>query len=123
MQNLARLVTRVFAALKKSEWLPILLARLAMGYEFVSSGWGKLHALYELTAYFVQLKIPAPGFNAVLTATTEFVCGLILIAGLGPRFAAAPLGAVLFVATLPRTLEGAPTLRGCLDPTQAPFCV
>ena len=34
MQNLARLVTRVFAALKRSEWLPILLARLAMGYEF-----------------------------------------------------------------------------------------
>src|SRR6516225_5539561 len=58
MQNLARLVTRVFAALKKCEWLPILLARLAMGYEFVSSGWGKLHALEKLTAYFVQLKLP-----------------------------------------------------------------
>jgi hypothetical protein len=31
-QNLARLVTGIFAALKKSEWLPILLARLAMGF-------------------------------------------------------------------------------------------
>ena len=123
MQNLARLVTHIFAALKKSEWLPILLARLAMGYEFVSSGWGKLHALEQLTAYFVQLKIPAPGVNAVLTATTEFVCGLLLIVGLGTRFAAAPLAIVMFVAILTAKVEEVHTLSDFLYLSEPAFFV
>lgn len=121
MQNLVALVARIFATLKKNEWLPILLARLAMGYEFVSSGWGKLHGLDKLTAYFVELKIPAPGANAALTATTELVCGLLLIAGLGTRFAAAALSVVMTVAILTAKLKDVHTLSDFLYLSEPAF--
>ena len=57
------LVARVFASLKKHEWIPILLVRLALGYEFAISGWGKIHHLDKLTAYFAALHIPMCRFQ------------------------------------------------------------
>jgi|SRR5215467_1268746 len=105
MKALVDLVTKVFALLKANDWLPILLARLALGIEFVSSGWSKLHHLDSLTGYFASLHIPAPGFNATLTATTEFVGGSLLLLGLATRFAAAPLTITMIVALLTAKLH------------------
>ena len=64
-------------------WLSPSLARLTAGWIFFQSGWGKLHDLGKVTDYFISLGLPAPAFQAELTATTEFVCGTLLLLGLG----------------------------------------
>ncbi len=89
------LVVRIGAALS---WLPPTVARLAVGWVFFQSGWGKLHDLQKVTDYFTQLGLPAPAFQAALTSTTEFVCGSLLLLGLGTRLAAAPLIITMIVA-------------------------
>lgn len=101
------LATRVTAArnfvLKVSramEWLPLLLARLTLGWIFVESGWGKLHNLPKVIEFFASLGIPAPGIQAPFAAATELVCGLLLLAGLLTRIAAVPLAVTMAVAIL-----------------------
>ena len=89
------LVVRLGAALS---WLPPTVARLAVGWVFFQSGWGKLHDLGKVTDFFTQLGLPAPAFQAALTSTTEFVCGSLLLLGLGTRLAAAPLIITMMVA-------------------------
>ena len=96
--SLVSQVQRVFAVLSRLEWIPVLLARLAVGYEFAASGWGKLHRLDALAKEFASLGIPAPAANATLAASTEFIGGSLVLVGLGTRFAAAPLAFVMVVA-------------------------
>jgi putative oxidoreductase len=91
-------------------WVPALVARLAMAGEFIPSGWGKLGNLPKLTAYFVQLGIPAPSVNAAASATTELVGGLLLVVGLGTRFASAALTVVMTVAIFTARLKEAHTV-------------
>ncbi len=79
-------------------WLPPTLARVTVGWVFFQSGWGKLHNIPKVTDFFIQLGLPAPGFQAHLTATTEFVCGSLLLAGFCTRFAAVPLIITMMVA-------------------------
>ncbi len=95
MLNGYALVVRIGTALS---WLPPTVARLAVGLVFFQSGWGKLHDLAKVTDFLTELGIPAPGFHAVLTSSTEFVCGSLLLAGLGTRLAAAPLIITMIVA-------------------------
>jgi putative oxidoreductase len=79
-------------------WLSPSLARLTVGSIFFQSGWGKLHDLGKVTDYFIQLGLPAPAFQAQLTATTEFVCGSLLLLGLYTRLAVVPLTVTMIVA-------------------------
>ncbi len=105
MQWIVERYRQVVELLRRNDWAPILLARLSIGLEFFLSGKGKLGKLDELTAYFVTLKIPAPGVNAAVTATTECVCGALLVLGLLTRLAAAPLVVVMAVAILTAQLK------------------
>lgn len=89
------LVVRIGTVLS---WLPPTVARVAVGLVFFQSGWGKLHDLGKVTDFFMELGIPAPGFHARLTSTTEFVCGSLLLLGLGTRLAAVPLMITMVVA-------------------------
>jgi putative oxidoreductase len=100
MRGLVAFVERAFEWLQGIGWLPLLIARIAMAGEFIPSGWGKLHDLPKLTAYFATLGIPAPGLNAAASATTELLGGILLLIGLGTRFAAAALTVVMTVAIL-----------------------
>ena len=79
-------------------WLPPLAARVTLGLIFLKSGWGALHILPRVTAYFAELGIPAPGFLAGFVATTELVCGGLLLAGLLTRLASLPLIVTMIVA-------------------------
>ena len=97
MSSLRRLVLRVAAALR---WLPPTVARLAVGWVFLQSGWGKLHDLPKVVAFFADLGIPAPHFQARLAATTEFVCGALILLGLATRLASLPLIGTMLVAIL-----------------------
>jgi putative oxidoreductase len=87
-----RLVSLAFLA-------PALL-RLTVGVVFVITGWGKLHGLGDLTAFFVSLGIPLPGLNAVVVASTELGGGLLILLGLGTRLAALPLAFTMVIAIL-----------------------
>jgi putative oxidoreductase len=76
------------------------LARLTVGLVFIGTGWGKLHSLPDVTDFFTSLHIPAPGFNARLTAATEFFGGLAILLGIGTRVFALPLGFTMVIAIL-----------------------
>lgn len=80
------------------EWMSPTLARFTVGLVFFNSGWGKLHDLQKVTEYFTELGIPAPGFQAVLASTSEFVCGGLLLLGFATRFAVVPLIVTMCVA-------------------------
>jgi putative oxidoreductase len=92
---LANLAERIGTSL---QWLSPALARLTVGLVFFNSGWGKLHDLQKVTDYFTQLGLAAPGFQARLASTSEFVCGGLLLLGLGTRFAVVPLIVTMCVA-------------------------
>jgi putative oxidoreductase len=77
-----------------------LLARLTLGVTFTGTGWGKLHHLDKVTAYFTLLGLPAPYFQATLVGTTELVGGVLLLVGFWSRLAALPLLATMVVAIL-----------------------
>lgn len=96
-------------------WLPPLLARVSVGLVFVSTGWGKLQNLEQVIDFFRSLGIPAPELQAPFVAATELSCGLLLVLGLGTRFAAAPLVVTMLVAirtALWGELDGAIDLFG-----------
>lgn len=79
---------------------PPLLARLIVGLVFVPSGWGKLHDLEQITAFFESIGIPFAAVQAPFVASVELVCGVLVLIGLGARLAAVPLVGTMLVATL-----------------------
>lgn len=79
-------------------WLPLLAARLTVGWVFLQTGWGKLHNLEGVTEFFASLGIPAPELQAPLVAGIEFGGGILLLLGLATRFVALPLIGVMLVA-------------------------
>ena len=102
MDRIGTLLTEGYALVKRIgtalNWLPPTVARFAVGWIFFQSGWGKLHDLGKVTDFFTQLGLPAPAFQAAFTSTTEFVCGSLLLMGLGTRVAAVPLIITMIVA-------------------------
>ena len=80
--------------------LPPALARLTVGYEFMTTGWGKLHNLEKVTEFFTSLSIPAPAFHATFVSCIEFGCGVLILLGLLTRVAALPLIGTMVVALL-----------------------
>jgi len=77
-----------------------LLARLTTGAVFVSTGWGKVHNLGKVTAYFTELGIPAPALQATFVSGVELVGGAALLLGLGTRLASLLLASTMVVAIL-----------------------
>ena len=46
---------------------PLLLAvRLYWGWQFVQTGWGKMHNIVEITGFFASLNIPFPSAQCAL---------------------------------------------------------
>ena len=103
---------RAVHALRSFDWIGPLLIRFTLGLVFVTTGWGKLHNLDQVTQFFGSLHIPAPHANAVFVSSVELVGGLLLIAGLGTRIAALLLVGVMAVAIWTAKL---PELHGVVD--------
>ena len=76
----------------------LLLVRLYWGWQFMQTGWGKLHNLGHVKEFFTSLGIPAPGVMAPAIATLEFVGGILLIVGLGSRLIGLLLAGNMLVA-------------------------
>ncbi len=85
----------------------LLLVRLYWGWQFAQTGWGKLHHLNHVTAFFSSLHIPAPGPMAFFVSLLELVGGILLIAGLATRLMGFLLAIdmiVAYIATDPSAL-------------------
>lgn len=76
----------------------LLLVRLYWGWQFVQTGWGKLHALPHVTQFFASLNLPFPGPTAVFVSWLELIGGVLLIVGLFSRFVGLLLAFDMFVA-------------------------
>ena len=86
--------------LTDAQWVPQLLVRLFVGYFFLETGWGKIHSLDDFAERFAEWGIPAPAFNAALSAWTEFLGGLLIVLGLFTRLVSIPLFINMLVAVL-----------------------
>ncbi|MBK9089929.1 MAG: DoxX family protein [Holophagales bacterium] len=95
--SLRTFVLRTASALS---WVPQTAARIALGWVFVQSGWGKLHDLPRVVEYFGSLGIPAPHIQAPFVAGVELVGGLFLLLGLFTRIVSVPLAMTMVVALL-----------------------
>jgi putative oxidoreductase len=78
----------------------LLLVRLYWGWQFMETGWGKLHNLAHVTQFFSSLGIPAPGPTAWFVSCIECLGGVLLILGLGSRLTGLVLAGDMIVAYL-----------------------
>lgn len=93
-------VNRIFASIPQS--LPMLVLRVALAVPFLKSGLTKWDGFLQLKAsqpflfqeefklhiFGGQYNFPAPGTMAFLAASAEIVLPILLVLGLGTRFAA-----------------------------------
>jgi putative oxidoreductase len=113
-------IRKLDALAARLAFLGPLIARITVGVVFAQTGWGKLHNLPDVTKFFTDLGIPAPGFNAALVASTELVGGALVLVGLATRFAAGPLAFTMVIAILTAKrgdIDGLGTLLGFQEAT------
>src|SRR5258708_32853344 len=82
----ARTSDQLLRVARSLESLPPLLARLVVGFVFATSGWGKAHSLEKVTAFFTELHIPAPAFQATFVSYVELIGGALVLFLLAFRF-------------------------------------
>jgi putative oxidoreductase len=63
----------------------LLVLRLVWGWQFLTTGLGKLENHARVTDFFTSLGIPAPGLNAWFVGGLEMVGGALLLLGLLSR--------------------------------------
>lgn len=110
-QRAERVVTRL-------DWLAPLLARVTLGVLFISTGWGKVHNLAKVAAFFAELHIPAPALQATFVSYLELIGGGLVLLGLFARLASLPLIASMAVAILTAKFDevhGLPDLFGLVE--------
>ena len=86
----------------------ITLVRGIVGLVFVAHGAQKLFqfGITGVAGAMAQMDIPFPQLSAVLVTGTEFLGGLLLLAGLFTRWASLPLGFAMAVAVITVHLPG-----------------
>ena len=98
LQRITALYAGALTVVEKLKALVPTLFRVVLGYEFLRDGWGKLHHLDKVVAYFGSLAIPHPELQAPLAAGVEFFGGLFLLIGLLTRFMSLQLAVTMLVA-------------------------
>lgn len=96
---------RAAKGLEKLNWLAPLVARVTLGVLFMSTGYGKVHSLDKVAAFFTELGIPMPALNAVVVSYVELIGGALLLVGLASRLAAVPLIVSMAVAIVTAQAE------------------
>lgn len=76
----------------------LLFIRLYWGWQMFQAGLGKLGNIGHVIQLFQSLQIPLPGANAWLVSIVETIGGLMLLLGLGARFAAFALAFDMVIA-------------------------
>ncbi len=111
LNTLVEICSQTFRALTKSQWIALLIARIAIGFFFVLSAYNKLvvHDISDLAAGFAESGMPFPWVSAWLNALAQLFGGLGLIVGLGTRFWSVIIGFAMIVAsvtvTIPEVLQ------------------
>ena len=77
----------------------LLVARVALGAIFVLSGYAKLAGLAAFSASLAARGVPAADVWSLIGATVEFVGGVLIVLGLGIRYAALLMILFVIVAT------------------------
>lgn len=98
MSQLLNIYRRITSAFSSMQSAMLLTVRLYWGFQFAQTGWGKLHNLARITAFFASLNIPFPGFNAPFISTLEFTGGILFMLGLFSRPIAFLLACNMLVA-------------------------
>lgn len=98
MNQLLQVYRRIAAGFSSLQSAMLLTVRLYWGFQFAQTGWGKLHHLGRITAFFASLHIPLPGLTAPFVSALEFVGGILLMFGLFSRPIAFLLACNMFVA-------------------------
>jgi putative oxidoreductase len=111
LTDMQRLRRRVLGWLGRLDWAPPLLARLVIGAIFVPTGWGKLHNLPDVVAFFRELGIPYAELQAPFVSSIELVCGALVLVGLTTRLAALPLIGTMVVAIVTAVWPALDTAR------------
>lgn len=104
--------------LLKLDSLPLLVARLSVGWVMVESGYGKLGNLPDVVEFFRSLGIPAPELQAPFAAGSELLFGATLMLGLFTRMSAIPLMVIMTVAIVTakrEELTGVSDLLGFIE--------
>jgi putative oxidoreductase len=78
----------------------LLVLRLVWGWQFFTTGLGKLQNHARVTEFFSSLGIPAPGLNAWFVGGLEMAGGALLLLGLFSRPVALLLTGNMLVAYL-----------------------
>lgn len=85
--------------INKTNLIPTLLCRLAVGLIFLSEGLQKyLFPGGAGTVRFEKIGFNHPAFWAYFTATFEISCGILILIGLFTRLAAIPLFIIMIVS-------------------------
>ena len=114
MQTLIALARRAIARLESAQPLAQLAARLYVGQVFFLSGLSKLRSWDTTLALFAdeyQVPLLPPAVAAVAGTAGELVLPVLLVLGLGGRFAAAGLSVVNVVAVVSLAEIAAPALQ------------
>jgi putative oxidoreductase len=98
MSQLLHAYRRIISAFSPLQSAMLLVVRVYWGFQFAQTGWGKLHNLPKITAFFASLNIPFPGFNAPFISMLEFAGGILFMLGLFSRPIAFLLACNMFVA-------------------------
>ena len=115
---IARTRERAQIVLQRLDWLAPLLARITLGVLFISTGWGKVHNLDKVAAFFAELHIPAPALQATFVSYVELIGGALVLIGLVARLASVPLLVSMAVAILTAKqdeVHGLPDLFGLVE--------
>lgn len=107
MPTIVQRLVGVRHSLTAYQWVALLLARLAIGFFFLMSGYNKLfvHSIQDLQAGFVEWGLPWPGLSAWLDALVQLLGGFALMVGLGTRLWALLIGFAMLVASVVATIR------------------
>jgi putative oxidoreductase len=102
MQSLFALGKKLYGgfvtAASSTQSLLLLAVRLYWGWQLAQNGWGKLHNLENVTQFFTNLGLPAPGPTALFVSSFELVGGILLALGLFSRITALGIAIDMAVA-------------------------
>ncbi len=76
----------------------LLYMRITWGFQFILTGWNKIHGIEKTATAFANLNIVYPTFSAHFAGWFEFLGGICLFAGFASRMASIPLIIIMLVA-------------------------
>ena len=106
MQTIVQRLVGACHQVTAHQWVALLLARLAIGFFFVMSGYNKLfvQGIGHLREEFIGYGIPLPWLSSWIDALVQFIGGIAIMVGLGTRLWSLLVGCAMLVASVVVTI-------------------